>query len=172
MRHVLFALFEDDQDAETCLREVRALPAFSEARTVLQHRGDVNRQDVPIAETGARAGVATGALVGSAFGGFMGALVIGPLGSVTLAGALFGMLGGGAAGALGGMLTGAGEPDPVIEDFLREVKDGKVLLTIEARTMDEVEDMERICRAHNGRIARKPIVGFWNHRLHARRKAA
>ncbi|MDC3958235.1 hypothetical protein [Polyangium jinanense] len=171
MRHVLFALFDDDTDAERCLHAVRALPGLSEACTVLLHHDKVNRHDVPLAETSAREGVATGALVGSAAGGLLGGLVLGPLGFIAagpLTAALFGMLGGGAAGALGGGLTGAGKPDPVIEDVEREVKAGKVLLTVEVENMDQADEAEQICLAHNGRIARKPLFGFWSHRLHRR----
>jgi len=174
MRHVLFAIFENEQDAENCLRAIQALPGLSETCTVLLHRGEVDRLDVPLEETSAREGVTTGALVGSTFGGMMGALLFGPLGFAAigpLAGALFGMLGGGAAGALGGGLTGAGQPDPVLQEVEREVKNGKVLLTVEPQTRGEVDEIERICIENHGRIARKPVLGFWSHRLRSNRAA-
>ncbi|MDC0745975.1 hypothetical protein [Polyangium mundeleinium] len=168
MRHVLFALFDNEKDAETCMHVVRALPGLSEACTVLLHHDKVNRLDVPLAETGAREGVTTGALVGSAAGGLLSGLVLGPLGFIAagpLTAALFGMLGGGAAGALGGGLAGAAEPDPVLQDVEREVKAGKVLLTVEVENTTQADDVERICLAHQGYIARKPVFGFWSHRL-------
>ncbi|MDI1451388.1 hypothetical protein [Polyangium sp. 6x1] len=171
MRHVLFALFDDDKDAVACTHAIRALPGLSEACTVLLHRDKVNRHDVPLAETSAREGITTGALVGSAAGGLLSGLVLSPLGFIAggpLAAALFGMLGGGAAGALGGGLTGASEPDPVLQDVEREVKAGKVLLTVELETMTQAAEVEAVCLAHHAHIARKPVFGFWSHRLHRR----
>jgi uncharacterized membrane protein len=175
MRHVLFAIFENEQDAQNALHAIQAIPGLSEACTVVLHRDKVDRHDVPLQETSAREGVTTGALVGSTFGGLVGAILFGPLEFVAigpLAGALFGILGGGAAGALGGGLTGAGQPDPVLQEVEREVKNGKVLLTVEPQTMMEVNEIERISLANHGRIARKPVFGFWSHRLRARRTAA
>ncbi|MRG91133.1 DUF1269 domain-containing protein [Polyangium spumosum] len=169
MRHALFALFDHDHDAASSLRAVLALPGLPRPCSVLVHHDKVNRNDLPLGETSAREGITTGALVGSVAGGLLGGLVLGPLGYIAagpLAATLFGMLGGGAAGALGGGLTGAGKPDPVIDDVEREVKAGKVLLTVEVENMAQAEEVAEICRAHNGTIARKPVFGFWSHRLH------
>jgi predicted lipid-binding transport protein (Tim44 family) len=175
MKHVLFALFATEEDAQAAVREIEAQASLKGSCTLLLHRGEINRQDVPIEETGAREGLTTGALVGTAVGGVMGGLMFGPLGLLSagpLAGALFGMLGGGAMGALGGGLSGAAEPDPVLEEIGQEVAAGKVLLTVEPTARAQVDDIERICLAHGGRIARKPAIGFWTHRMHPRRDAA
>ena len=164
MQHALFALFDSDEDAGNCLRAILAMPGRSPLCTVLLHHDKVNRHDAALAETSAREGITTGALVGSVAGGLLGGLVLGPLGYIAagpLTATLFGMLGGGAAGALGGGLTGAGKPDPVLQDVEKEVKAGKVLLTVEPQNMTEVGEIEKICLAHNGRIARKPVFGFW-----------
>jgi outer membrane lipoprotein SlyB len=179
MRHVLFVLFDSDLTAEACVREIKAQPYLSDACTVLMHRGEFNHgsspHDAPLAETSAREGLATGALLGTALGGLMGGLVLGPLGFIAagpLAATLFGALGGGAMGALGGGLTGAAEPDPVLEEVRRDLEQGKVLLTVEPADMDQVNEIEKLCLAHGGRIARKPMVGFWTRRMGGKTDAA
>ncbi len=172
MRHVLFALFENDQAAEACLRDIKAQPGLADACTVLMHRGEMNHggspHDAPLEETSARQGLATGALLGSTLGGLMGGLLLGPLGFIAagpLAATLFGVLSGGALGALGGGLTGAAEPDPVIEEVRKDVEAGKVLLTVEPRDTDQMDEIIRLVEANNGRVARKPMVGFWTNRF-------
>jgi outer membrane lipoprotein SlyB len=179
MRHVLFALFDNDQAAEACVRDMKAQPGLADACTVLMHRGEFNHggspHDAPLSETSAREGLATGALLGTALGGIMGGLVLGPLGFIAagpLAATLFGALGGGALGALGGGLTGAAEPDPVLEEVRRDLEQGKVLLTVEPTDMDQMNEIERLCLVHGGHIARKPMVGFWTRRMSHKRNAA
>ncbi|UQA62026.1 hypothetical protein [Polyangium aurulentum] len=179
MRHVLFALFDTESAAEACVRDIKAQPYLADACTVLMHRGEMNHggspHDAPLEETSAREGLATGALLGTALGGLMGGLLLGPLGFIAagpLAATLFGALGGGALGALGGGLTGAAEPDPVIEEVRRDVENGKVLLTVEPADMDQVNEIERLVLAHGGRIARKPMVGFWSRRMRGHKSNA
>jgi outer membrane lipoprotein SlyB len=179
MRHVLFALFDNEQAAEASLRDIKAQPYLADACTVLMHRDEFKHggspHDAPLSETSAREGLATGALLGTALGGIMGGLVLGPLGFIAagpLAATLFGALGGGALGALGGGLTGAAEPDPVLEEVRRDLEQGKVLLTVEPTDMEQVNEIERLCIAHGGRIARKPMVGFWTRRFGHKRSAA
>ena len=159
MRHVLFGIFDTEQDARHCVHALRALPEV----TVLVHRDKVDRDDVQLEETSARSGIVTGALIGATVGGVMCALLSGPIDLIPvepLTAAIFGMLGGGGAGALGGGLTGAGQPDPVLKAVEQEVKNGKVLLTIQPESTTEIADIERLCHTHHGRIMPKPVIGF------------
>ena len=170
MRHVLFAIFDNEQDARSCIHALMGLRNL----TVLLHRDKMNPSGMDLEETSAREGIVTGALMGATIGGILGALLSGPLDLVPiepLMGTLFGVLSGAGAGALGGGLTGAGEPDPVLSEVEQEVKNGKVLLTIEPRSTAEIADIERLCHAYHARITRKPVIGFWSHRLRPRRRA-
>jgi len=170
MRHVLFAIFDNEEDAQNCIHALMGLRNL----TVLLHRDKMNPNGMDLEETSAREGIVTGALMGATIGGILGALLSGPFDVVPvepLTGALFGVFSGAGAGALGGGLMGAGQPDPVLNEVEREVKSGKVLLTIEPRSTAEIADIERICRAHQARITRKPFIGFWSHRLRRRARA-
>lgn len=179
MRHVLFALFDTDEAAEACVRDIKAQPGLADACTVLMHRGEMHHgstpHDAPLEETSARQGLATGAILGTTLGGLMGGLLLGPLGFIAagpLAATLFGALGGGALGALGGGLTGAAEPDPVIEEVRRDVESGKVLLTVEPMDKDQMDEIVRLVAFYGGRVAHKPMFGFWTNRLGRKRDAA
>jgi uncharacterized membrane protein len=170
MRHILFAIFDSSDEAQICQQTLQELPRV----TVVLHRDKLNRNDASIEETSARAGIITGALAGALMGGIIGVILSGPLDMVpgdTRIGIFFGIFGGAGAGALGGGLSGAGEPDPVLTEVEEEVKQGKVLLTIEPRSRAEIADIERICRAHGARITRKPFFGFWTNRLRSRWRA-
>ena len=170
MRHVLFALFDSAQEARICQQTLQTLPQV----TVVLHSDKLCRHDAAIEETSARAGIVTGAFVGAIIGGVVGFAVSWPLDLVRVemvTGLLFGIFSGAGAGALGGVLTGAGEPDPVLIEVEREVNSGKVLLTIEHRSTGEVDDIKRICRAHGAFITRKPFFGFRTNRLRSQRRA-
>ena len=75
MRHVLFATFDREENAQNSLQKPHELPNL----TVLMHRDKLSRNDIELEETSAREGLVTGALMGAIVGGTLGAILSGPI---------------------------------------------------------------------------------------------
>ena len=113
-------------------------------------------------ETGTKAG--EGAGIGGAVGGTVGAvlaaiaavgtsLVIPGLGLIVagpLAAALAGAGAGGAAGSLIGALVGAGIPEHRAKVYEAGLKQGGILIGVEAETEEEAKALERMLEARGG----------------------
>jgi hypothetical protein len=119
-------------------------------------------EDSPPSETSLREGLSTGMIAGGTLGLALGGLVLGPLGLAgagALATAVFAGTAGVGWGGVFGAIAGASGPDPVFEEWEKELKDGKVLLTIEAPDRPGEDDAEKIVAKLGGRSAKKPL--FW-----------
>jgi hypothetical protein len=147
-------LFKNRADAEAGVRAVLARGYDRDDITVLM--SDATRSKEFAFKTGTKA--AEGAGVGGAVGGTVGA-VIGAIAAVgttlaipglglvvagPLAAALAGAGAGGAAGGLIGLLVGAGIPEQRAKVYEAGLREGGILIGVEAKTGAEADELEEI----------------------------
>ena len=163
---VIVGLFRDSHSAE---RAIRALhdAGFSRSSIGVAAR-DRQQQTELIEDTGTSAaeGAAAGAVSGGVLGGLVGLLAgagalaipgIGPLvAGGTLASTLAGAGLGAAAGGLVGALVGMGIPEHEAEHFERGVREGGVLVTVDARGRGS--EARRILEATGADLGRGSMI--------------
>lgn len=161
MKHVLYALFDDPTAADTARPEIEAVGDRAEHCRVITHRGTLSSEELDLEETGTRQGLIHGILLGGALGALVGGVVVAPLGLVA-AGPLAAALVGGLAGSLLGGVTIAlvesGSPERRLDALGRELRSGKVLLTIEAPTRTCQERAEIMLRRHGARVVHRAFA--------------
>ena len=143
-RHTVVGVFDGPNHAEQALNELKDSGFAPEqvsvvARDTRETRDVVEKSGMEGAET---TGAGTGALLGGVAGGLLGwltgigALAIPGLGPIVAAGALATTLGGAAAGAVAGgligALVGAGVPEEDARGYEEKVRQGSILLTVDA----------------------------------------
>jgi hypothetical protein len=152
MLHVSYGLFDDAEAARSAIEAIE-VSGTPRARVRVQlHRDRLDEGQLTAAETGADEGRRIGAALGALGGAVTGAAVMGPMGLVS--GGALGALYGGVAGALGG----SAGPDPTLERLSRQLAGGKVLLVVEASSLDARDAADAGMRACGGRVEHKPFV--------------
>jgi hypothetical protein len=144
MKRIVFALFEDAEQAEAALREVASDPACVDHFHVVKHPGKLSERELKMYETDARGGSVKGLVIGGLGGAVLAALVGGPLGAASTA--VMGGVTGGALGALQGFLAGSSGGDPRLEELAKALEQGQVLLTLDTDELRCERDVEQIFR--------------------------
>ena len=158
-------LFRNRSDAEAAVKGILARGYDRDDLTVLM--SDSTRSKEFAFKTGTKA--AEGAGVGGAVGGTVGAVIaavaavgttlaIPGLGLVIagpLAAALAGAGAGGAAGSLIGLLVGAGIPEHRAKVYEAGLREGGILIGVEARTSAEVDELEELFESIGAEGVRK-----------------
>jgi len=144
-RHTVVGVFDSPGHAEKALNGLKDAGFTPEQVSVVARdnkdaRELVDKADMDGAETSAvGAGALLGGLTGGALGWLvgLGALAIPGIGPIVAAGALATTLGGAAVGAVAGGLIGAlaaaGVPEDDARAYEDHVKQGSILLTVDAR---------------------------------------
>jgi hypothetical protein len=162
MRHVFFALFEDATEADAARTELGVLDAGTERCHVEVHKGGLNSEALPIGETKGQSRLVQGALMGGFFGAVVGGallgpqhllLAVGPAGAAAVGGTLGLLLGG-----LGGLLTGVAAPDAKLERMEALMRQGAVVLAVDAEGTWEREQAEQIVRKHGALVQHHALI--------------
>jgi len=151
MLHVSYGLFDDSDAARSAMVAIEASNTPRARLAVTLHRDRVDQGLLGEPETGAAEGRRVGAAVGGITGAITGAAVMGPAGLVS--GGALGALYGSVAGGLGG----ASAPDPTLDRFSRLLAQGKVLLVVEAPSLEARDAADAEMRAHGGQVEHKPF---------------
>src|ERR687894_2658274 len=141
-RRTVVGVFDGPNHAEQALNELRNAGFQPEQVSVVARDNRETKDMVESTGMGAE-GAGTGAVLGGITGGVLGwlvgigALAIPGIGPVVAAGALATTLGGAAVGAVAGGLIGAlaaaGVPEEDARAYEDHVKQGSILLTVDAR---------------------------------------
>ncbi len=155
MEHISYGLFDDETDARAAADEIDKGSHDIPHCDVVLHKGTLDEGRLSLNETGAAEGVRDGAAIGTVLGAVTGAIALGgPLGlAAVTGGAVFGAVYGAVAGALGGC---AG-PDRRLEHLEDQLKDGKILVTVEAPSLLCRDQADTAIIAHGGRVQHKPF---------------
>jgi hypothetical protein len=160
--HTVVGVFDGPNHAEQALNELKEAGFTPDqvsvvAKDTRETQSMVERSDMQGAET---TGVATGAFLGGITGGIagwligIGALAIPGIGPIVAAGALATTLGGAAVGALAGgllgALVGAGVPEEDARGYETHVREGRILLTVQASTAEQAQEARDAFDRHGG----------------------
>jgi uncharacterized membrane protein len=115
------------------------------------HRGRLDEGVLGVAGNAAHEGTREGAAIGGVLGALEGALVMGPLGLVS--GGVLGAVYGGIAGAL----AGSGSPDRTLEALSKHLAEGKVLVVVDAPSLESRDKADAAMHANGGRVEHKPF---------------
>lgn len=162
MKHVLFAVFDREDEAEQAIREIRESARPGAPIEVNVHDDYLPAHDLSIRETNAREGLIRGVLMG-VFGGIIGGLLLGLALDFTglgggLGTAVFAALAGAVIGGLGGGLMGSADPDMRLRQVAGRMTAGQVVVTIEAPDRHRGDDVERVVARHGGKLSHKPLA--------------
>lgn len=152
MSHLVTAVFADVPQAGSVVDELErhgfpaeriSLLSRDEHRDAFRaHMGHVN-----VIDRNAGRGAVAGSVLGALVGGLTAVVLLG-IGAIVVAGPIAAALGGAAAGAAGGSLLGAlvgtGVPEPEARELERYVREGRILLMVEAGSMEEASGVEGI----------------------------
>jgi hypothetical protein len=151
MKQVSYGLFEGVASARDAVAAIEASGTPRKQCGVVLHQNHLDRDDLGIAETGAREGLRESAAVNSVVGAAIGAAILGPLGLV--GGGVLGAL----VGVIGGSLAGSGAPDRGLEKLSKQLAEGKVLVIVEAPDLASREAADAAMRSHGGHVEHKPF---------------
>lgn len=153
------ATFKTRAEAETCLYQLDMLGISSDQVSLLttetsHKKNSFNITEATKAPEGATAGGVSGGLVGSVLGAFAtaGALAIPGLNVVVggwLIGALTGLGAGALTGGLLGGLIGAGIPEHEAKLYENQLKEGAILIAVEAKSADQEEKIRDVMKHNN-----------------------
>lgn len=155
----LVGLFHNRDAAEQAFDDLRNAGYTREEINVVMSNETRDRYYANTGDTGsevgnkAMEGLGTGATIGGIIGGIAGAivavgsnLVIPGLGLVIagpIAGALAGLGAGGLTGGIVGALVGSGIPNDRAEQISKEIKTGKIMLSVKPHNLDDVVKFTR-----------------------------
>ncbi len=150
-QHTVVGVFDGPSHAEEALNGLKAAGFTPEQVSVVaknQEHIDQIAENTDMAGEGAATGAVTGGLLGGLAGFLVGisALVIPGIGPIVGSGILLSTLAGAgigaAAGGLVGALAGLGVPEEDARAYETHVKEGRILLTVQANS----EEQERTAR--------------------------
>lgn len=158
-RRTVVGVFDGPSHAEMALNELKSA-GFSPNQVSVVARDNRETRDM-VETTGMGAeGAGTGAFLGGITGGVLGwlvgigALAIPGIGPIVAAGALATTLGGAALGAVTGGLIGAlvdlGIPEEEAAGYETHVKQGSILLTVNANSDQQARTAHEIFNRHGG----------------------
>jgi len=146
------AALNDLKNANFSPEQVSVVAKDSEDSRTLVENTHMEGAETTGAGTGAVIGGVTGGIVGWLIG--IGALAIPGIGPVVAAGALATTLGGVAVGAVAGgligALVGAGVPEDDARNYESHVKEGRILLTVQANNDAQSTTARDIFDRHDG----------------------
>jgi len=151
MAHVSYALFDDEDHARAAIDAIEASGTPRKHIGVTIHRDRLDDGLLGVEETDAAEALREGAAGAGIMGAIVGAVVMGPIG----------LLSGGALGALyggvGGALAGSSGPDRTLERLSKQLADGKILVIVEAPSLESRDKADAAVRASGGRVEHKPF---------------
>jgi hypothetical protein len=151
MEHVTYGLFDDEDHARDAIDAIEASGTPRKHVGVTLHRGRLDEGVLGVAGNAAHEGTREGAAIGGVLGALEGALVMGPLGLVS--GGVLGAVYGGIAGAL----AGSGSPDRTLEALSKHLAEGKVLVVVDAPSLESRDKADAAMHANGGRVEHKPF---------------
>lgn len=153
-KSVVYGIFPTRGAVETCVDRLRLEGFGSSEVSVLFSSPESTSEFAHENATKAPEGAATGAVSGATVGGVLGWLAgigslaipgVGPfIAAGPIMGALAGMGVGGAVGGLSGALIGLGIPEYEARRFEGRVKDGGILLSVEAASSESADRAKKI----------------------------
>ena len=164
MSHVLFAVFDHPESAGKALQQLQELGADKDGFSFVVHRralGERGSEELPLSETAAASAMTKGAVLGALSGLVVGTLLTGPIGLVgagPLAGAIFGSATGTAIGGFTGLIAGSTEPDAALDELSKGIEEGKLLVSVEARTLTNQEQAEAILKHHGAHVVHRRVL--------------
>jgi hypothetical protein len=161
MKHVLYALFPNREDASAAIHDLSAEGVSREQCRIVVEEGDVRTSQLDLSQTDARKAVTFGVVLGAVVGAGFGAALAGPLHVTDMgifATAVFSAVAGSGIGALGGVLAGSMNPDRTLEQMAPSIERGRVMATVEVEGLTIEEIVERVFRAHGALQIRKSLV--------------
>jgi hypothetical protein len=151
VQHTSYGLFDVDADARAALDAVEASGTPRQHFGVTIHRNRLDEGLVGASGTSASEGAREGAAIAAILGAIAGAVTMGPVGLIS-GGALGALYGG-----MGGAIAGAGAPDHTLERLSKELASGKVLIVVEASSVEARDRADSIIREHGGHVDHKPF---------------
>lgn len=151
MDRLVTGLFEDEQRAQSAVRQLLDHGVHKDVVGVLLHGNGIEHQDVQEPGTNAGKRMVQGGAIGAGVAALLGGAVLGPLGLIgvgPLAAALFGLAGGAVYGTVAGALTGRDTDKEEIRELAREVEEGRVLVTAVVESRTSREELEELLRNH------------------------
>ncbi len=154
VKHVLYALFESRELADAAAR------AVADRRFQVElHQKLPEARELSSATSATSAALLSGAMLGHAAGALLGVLVwrtgyATSAGTTVVVSALLGLF----IGLLGGGLRGSSVPDRALSRIARELRDGRVLLSIESEDLEAEEEAEGVLGQLGARVTHKPVV--------------
>lgn len=153
MSNLVTATFKTRQAAEHSLRELEAI-GITDEQTALIVTDETRGKSFQIKEgtkmdEGAAGGATAGGIIGALMGTMATATAVAIPGlNIVIAGAamssLAGLGAGAAAGGLIGALAGAGIPEHEAKIYEDELKEGSILLAIEAEDNDQKDQVKKV----------------------------
>jgi hypothetical protein len=155
MERLVCALFDDEPHAAKAIDSLVNGGVSEKVVSVVMHQGEVTHEDLGLAAEQSGKRMAQGAALGTTIGAVLGGLLAGPAGVLVggpIASVLVGGATGGLYGTLAGAITGRDGEKPVLEELARELKSGKVLVTLDIEGPAAVRDEAKsILRGAGGR---------------------
>lgn len=151
MEHVSYGLFNDEGAARAAIDAIEASGLPRQRLGVTLHRGRLDEGLLGVAETDAAEGAREGAAIAGIMGAITGAVVMGPFGLASggMLGALY--------GAVGGAIAWSGSPDRNLEQLSKQLAQGKVLVVVEATSLESRDTADTAMLACGGRVEHKPF---------------
>ena len=155
MEHITYALFDDEAHARAALGAIEASGTDRRHCSAVLHRGRLDDGQLGILESAAPEGLREGAAIGGIGGALLGGVLFGPAGLVSIgATALVASL----YGAIAGAIAGSGLPDRRLEQLSKQLAGGKVLLVVEAPSLQCRDEADAAARANGGQVQHKPFL--------------
>jgi hypothetical protein len=159
MRHYLFAVVPDRRRALLAVNALRARGSPTASCNVLMHHEHVRSEDLPAGETSLRQGVLVGAVIGGVLGGLLSLLLL-QLGLIPGAGIAWSAALTATAGALmGGVfggIAGVSSPDRSLDRLERELREGKVVLSVETPDAHCLRVAEETLESEGAKVVLRP----------------
>ncbi len=151
MMHVTYALFDDEDRARAALTAIEASGTPGRSGGAVLHKDGLDEGLLHIPQSGAAEGFREGAAIGAILGAGAGAAVSGLAGLVS--GGAIGVL----YGAIAGAIAGCGGPDRTLARLSKRLAKGKVLMVVEAPSLECRDKADAASRAEGGRVEHKPF---------------
>jgi len=142
MDRLVYAVFADHATAQGAVDELLRHGVPDSVIDLVMHEGKVVLGDFAGPATGARRYFVIGGIATAIVGAVVGGLVSGWLG------AALGVLSGGMLGSIVAMISGSDEPKAKMNDLVTEVRNGRVLVTVDISGKHVGLDCERFLENH------------------------
>jgi hypothetical protein len=149
----LYAAFPGADRAALAVRSLRSAPWHG---NLIVHRGHIDSEKLPLAQTSSTRRALQGAVAGVLLGGALGLLLWASnlAGGEPMLALVFAAFIGMVVGALGGVLAGAASPVPQLEHLDKKVPDSGVVLIVEAPDEESIRRAARVFAEHGAQLER------------------